>query len=76
MGEDAAEKSASAVICRTCSQAACLCCLTTLLRRSGMANSALDLRPVDYDLPLLVTRNISDFVAFDGLQLLNWFSSP
>ena len=25
-------------------------------------------------LPLLVTRNISDFVAFDGLQLLNWFS--
>jgi len=25
---------------------------------------------------VLVTRNISDFAAFDGLQLLNWFSSP
>ena len=27
-------------------------------------------------LPVLVTRNISDFAAFEGLQLLNWFSSP
>ena len=25
---------------------------------------------------VLVTRNISDFAAFDGLQLLNWFPSP
>ena len=25
-------------------------------------------------LPLLVTRNISDSVAFDWLKLLNWFS--
>jgi tRNA(fMet)-specific endonuclease VapC len=25
---------------------------------------------------VLVTRNISDFAAFDGLQLLNWFASP
>jgi len=25
---------------------------------------------------VLVTRNISDFVAFEGLQLLNWFASP
>jgi len=46
------------------------------LRRSGMANSALALRHVDCVLPLLVTRNTSDFAAFDGLQLLNWFSSP
>ena len=25
---------------------------------------------------VLVTRNISDFAAFEGLQLLNWFASP
>jgi len=25
---------------------------------------------------LLVTRNISDFAAFNGLQLLKWFASP
>jgi tRNA(fMet)-specific endonuclease VapC len=25
---------------------------------------------------VLVTRNISDFELFDGLQLLNWFSQP
>jgi tRNA(fMet)-specific endonuclease VapC len=25
---------------------------------------------------VLVTRNISDFEVFDGLQLLNWFDEP
>ncbi len=25
---------------------------------------------------VLVTRNISDFEVFDGLQLLNWFAAP
>ena len=53
----AAEKSASAAICRTCSQAACLCCLTTMLRRSCMANSALALRHVDCGLALLIDRS-------------------
>ena len=47
-----------------------------MLQLCGMANSALALRHVDCGLPLLVTRNIRDFAAFDGPQLLNWFSSP